>query len=137
MPTLQLRPLALPRPPSGPRFGELTAWTGNGGPSRGHPARAMPFSFEVPLPDDATLRRLHLVGVFARFAGLEHEASGALGAILTLEQGGSVAMRLELVNGRRAGASGRLHEPLAVSPPRSRDARLPWLPAKPAPGRLP
>ncbi len=100
MPTLELRPLDLPRPISGPRFGDAVGWTGNGGPSRGNPARAMPFSFEVPLPEDAALQRLHLVGVLARFAGSEHEAPGTLGAILTLERGGTVALRVELVNGR-------------------------------------
>lgn len=100
MPTLELRPLALPRPLSGPRFGGSTAWTGNGGPSRGHPARAMPFSFEVTLPEDSEIRRLHLVGVLARFAGTEHEAAGTIGAILNLESNGTPEMRLELVNGR-------------------------------------
>ena len=111
MPTVALVPLSLPRPLSGPRFGDATAWVGNGGPSRGHPARAMPFSFEASLPEEATLRRLHLVGVLARFAGHEHEAAGALGAILTLEQGGLVTMRLELVNGRHYGDASCLDVP--------------------------
>ncbi len=103
MQTLDLRPLDLPRPAEGPRLGGEPAWVGNGGPTRGHPARAMPFSFEVALPEDAVLTRLHVVGVLARFAGAEHEAAGALGAILTLEREGTPALRLELTNGRHYG----------------------------------
>ena len=78
-------------------------WVGNGGPSRGHPARAMPHSFEVALPEDEVLRRVHLVGVFARFAGARYEAVGSLGAILSLERRGETVMRVELVNGRHYG----------------------------------
>jgi AraC-like DNA-binding protein len=101
----ELKPLALPRPPGGPRLEgtEGPAWSSNGGPSRGHPARAMPFSFEVELPPHVELRRIHMVGVFARFAGAEHETVGSLGAIFTLEHHGAPTMRLELVNGRHYG----------------------------------
>jgi len=67
----------------------------------------MPFSFETPLPEGAVLRRIHLVGVLARFAGAEHESPGTLGAILTLEREGAPALRVELANGRHYGdASG-------------------------------
>lgn len=103
MPILDLRPLALPRPPAGPHFGDVVGWVGNGGPSRAHPARAMPFSFEVPLPGGVTLRRLQIVGVLARYGGAEYEAPGTLGAILSLEHDGVSAMRLDLVNGRHYG----------------------------------
>ncbi|RYG18516.1 hypothetical protein EON82_22515, partial [bacterium] len=101
----EVRPLALPRPFDGPRFegADSPAWTSNGGPTRGHPARAMPFSFETPLPDDALLRRVHLVGVLARFSGPEHESVGSLGAIVTLEQNGAPSLRIELTNGRHYG----------------------------------
>ena len=103
MTTLDLRPLQLDRPLAGPAFDGALGWTGNGGPTRGHPARAMPFSFEVPLPTDEVLRRLHIVGVLARFAGPDHEPPGALGALLTLESAGAPTLRVELVNGRHYG----------------------------------
>lgn len=108
MPTLDLQPLYLPRPAEGPRLGGEPAWVGNGGPTRGHPARAMPFSFDVALPSEAVVRRLHLVGILARFAEAEHEAPGALGAIVTLEREGSPVLRLELINGRHYGAASDL-----------------------------
>lgn len=98
------RSLSLPRPAEGPRWNEgEPGWSGNGGPSRGHPARAFPFSMEMPLPPDGRLRRLHFDGVLARFAGREHEAPGTLGAIVTLEDGERTVARFELVNGRHYG----------------------------------
>ncbi len=110
---LDLRPLELPRPLSGPAFEGAVGWVGNGGPTRAHPARAMPFSFEASLPEDAVLRRIHLVGVLARFAEPEHEPAGALGAILTLEHAGMPALRVEMANGRHYGDASCL-EPLDV-----------------------
>ena len=95
--------LDLPRPATGPVYDGVVGWVGNGGPSRGHPARAMPFSFEVALPQDEILCRLHLVGVLARFAGEEYESPGSLGAILTLETDGTPTLRVELSNGRHYG----------------------------------
>ena len=111
METLALHSLDLPRPLSGPSFDGVVGWVGNGGPFKGHPARALPFSFEVELPCDAVLHRLHLVGVLARFAGGDHEGPGAVGAILTLERGGSAVMRVEMVNGRHYGDAG-IAEPI-------------------------
>ena len=102
MPSLDLRDLAFPKSAIGSNE-EVRGWVGNGGPSRGHPSRAMPQTFEVELPADEVLHRLHLVGILARFAGAEHEAVGALGAIVTFERRGETVMRVELVNGRHYG----------------------------------
>lgn len=95
--------LDVPKLPIPSSEGGLKGWIGNGGPSRAHPARAMPQSFEVDLPEDEILKRVSLVGVLARYAGPEHEAIGSVGAILTLERQNTPVFRVELVNGRHYG----------------------------------
>ncbi len=99
----------LPRPEGGPRFhleghpdipaSGKAGWRSNGGASRTHPARAFPFSLEVPIPD-GILHRVHLLGVFAMFAGPEYEATGALGASVQLTAGSEIVFRHELLNGQ-------------------------------------
>jgi AraC-like DNA-binding protein len=44
--------------------------------------------------------RLHLLGIFAQFAGPEHEVAGTLGASLQLLDEDSIQFRQEIVNGR-------------------------------------
>lgn len=80
----------------------LKGWASNGGPGRKHPARALPLSLDMEEPDEIGLiRRLMLVGVFARYADEEHEATGTLGANLQfLDPEGKVVQRIELYRGR-------------------------------------
>jgi len=76
-------------------------WQSNGGAGRGHPARRLPNRVVIPLP--TALARVHsitLVGVFALFAAPEDEPTGSLGASVTLESGGNVIERFNLVNQR-------------------------------------
>lgn len=76
------------------------AWRSNGGPQRGHPARALPFSLEARLPLEEPLRRVHLIGVFALYAQAPYESVGTLGASIQLLKGTEVVFRQELLNGR-------------------------------------
>ncbi|HLK14243.1 MAG TPA: AraC family transcriptional regulator [Fimbriimonadaceae bacterium] len=89
----------------------LPAFRSNGGPSRHHPARSFPFSFEIELPEvPGSLRRLSLFGVFALFAGPDNEAPGTFGATLRGYDTGSETVRYDLINGTSY-ADGRDLEP--------------------------
>ncbi len=83
------------------------AWQSNGGPSRRHPARALPFSLEVPLPDGpGQLVSVILVGVFALYADPDTEPAGAIGATLQLADSGGSAWRQNMILGRHYGPGG-------------------------------
>ncbi|AIE88032.1 AraC family transcriptional regulator [Fimbriimonas ginsengisoli Gsoil 348] len=98
------------RPLHGPSFsgsgGDLPctggiAWQSNGGPNRGHPARSLPFTLDVPLGGLSGLVRVHLVGAFALHADPANEPSGTLGASLQLvDERGDALHRQDLLNGR-------------------------------------
>lgn len=76
-------------------------WQSNGGPMRRHPARACPYSIEIPIPaTPSKLDKISLVGVFARFAGPESEPVGAIGGTIQLTDGNQVVHRYELIQGR-------------------------------------
>lgn len=79
------------------------AWRSNGGPVRGHPARALPFSLECEIPRAGELLGFELIGVFAFFAGSDCEARGTVGASIHLEEGREAVWRQELINGRHYG----------------------------------
>ncbi|HSI73901.1 MAG TPA: AraC family transcriptional regulator [Fimbriimonas sp.] len=82
----------------------LPGWQSNGGPTRGHPARSLPFTLEADLTSiSGDICRLNILGVFAQFAGREHESSGTLGASLQLIEGSDPAFRVDLLNGRHYG----------------------------------
>jgi AraC-like DNA-binding protein len=105
--------LTFARPSFGPAFStppELAmpgsgspAWRSNGGPTRNHPARSWPNSFEAPLPKVGGLVRIHILGVLAQFAGPTLEVPGTLGASIQLLNGEVIAFRKELVNSRHYG----------------------------------
>ena len=79
-------------------------WQSNGGPTRKHPARALPFSLDADLPrDSGRLTRIHLLGVFSIFAGKEVEAVGTLGANVQLADSQSISFRQDLLNGTHYG----------------------------------
>ena len=76
-------------------------WMSNGGPTRTHPARALPFTFEAQFNElDGVPKRLELIGVFARYADLKVEAAGTLGASVQIVNDGNTLFRHDLVQGR-------------------------------------
>lgn len=75
-------------------------WQSNGGPTRAHPARALPFSLDAELPrDSGRLAKIHILGVFSIFASKEAETGGTLGANVQLADGQTVSYRLDMLNG--------------------------------------
>lgn len=78
-------------------------WQGNGGPTRDHPARGYPYSFEALVPDrDDALTRIRMVGVFALHGGPEPD--GAPGAtVQLLGAGHEPLMKVDLMSGRHYG----------------------------------
>jgi AraC-like DNA-binding protein len=99
------------RPLEGPRFeGSLDSaelklsgevgWSSNGGPGRGHPARALPGLLELPLVSTTgVLEGIVLVGVFARWAAPKQESIGTVGGSIQFGSDES-GHRLDLLNGR-------------------------------------
>ena len=80
------------------------AWQSNGGPYKGHPARALPFTLEVPVPkDQGKLIRIHLAGIFALWANEETDPSGSRGASIQLFNQDEFVHRLDLISGRHYG----------------------------------
>jgi AraC-like DNA-binding protein len=86
------------------------AWQSHGGPTRGHPARSLPFTLEAPIPPDAgQLKRIYFLGVFAMYAEREAEPPGTLGASVQLVDGEErVQYRQDLLNGRHYSDARRL-----------------------------
>ncbi|MBN9500856.1 MAG: helix-turn-helix transcriptional regulator [Armatimonadetes bacterium] len=85
-------------------FCGLPGWQSNGGDYRGHPARGLPFSLEIPLEEiEGALKRIEIFGVFALYADGEREAPGTFGATLQILDEREVAFRLDLINGRHYG----------------------------------
>lgn len=85
----------------------LPGWQSNGGPTRGHPARSLPFSFEAKLSEEqGQLIRVHILGVFALHANSSAEAFGTLGAtVQLLAADREIVSRFDLLNGRHYGDS--------------------------------
>lgn len=78
-----------------------SAWLSNGGASRSHPSRSLPFSMECPLDDlGGQAKRLELVGIFARFADLKVEPAGSIGGSIQISDGYEVVFRVDLIQGR-------------------------------------
>jgi AraC-like DNA-binding protein len=86
-------------------------WQSNGGPTRGHPARSLPFSFDARVPDRrGRLLRVHLVGIFAFHGDPRSEALGTLGATVQLiASDGEIVQRYDLINGRHYGDPSQKH----------------------------
>jgi AraC-like DNA-binding protein len=77
------------------------AWMSNGGSSRTHPARSLPFSLELPLQElGGEPVRVEMVGVFARFADSKVEPSGTIGASIQVRRDEEIAFRQDLIQGR-------------------------------------
>jgi AraC-like DNA-binding protein len=76
-------------------------WQSYGGPHKGHPARAYPYTLEIPVPqNEGKLVRVHLAGVFALWSEPQYEALGTRGASVSLTKNGDMIYRLDLVSGR-------------------------------------
>ena len=79
----------------------VIGWQSNGGHSRRHPARALPFTLEVMPPVfDGRLISITVVGVFSLYATPDVEPSGALGGSLQLLHGTDIVFRRDLIQGR-------------------------------------
>lgn len=77
----------------------LPSWQSNGGPSRGHPNRALPFTLKIDIPETADrLCQVYVIGVFALWAGAE--GSGAMGGSLTIGDEAKPLVRIDLLNRR-------------------------------------
>lgn len=108
------------RPEDGPVFAETDAlpltgrpgWRSNGGPSRGHPARALPLTLEIS--GRPGVRRVHVVGIFAMYADATSESRGSLGGSLHFGAGSEILMRVDLVNGRNYDDARRLDTSPAI-----------------------
>jgi hypothetical protein len=87
-------------------FSGLPGWRSNGGPVRGHPARAFPLSLEIA--GRAGLKRAHFLGIFAMYAQPSEEGPGTMGASIHFGSGGEILHRVDLVNGRNYHDSGVL-----------------------------
>lgn len=80
------------------------AWQSNGGPHRGHPARALPLTLDVPIPEiGGKLLRIHLVGIFAAYVDPAEEHPGSLGAGVQLLAERDLVFRQDLLCGRHYG----------------------------------
>ena len=80
----------------------LKGWASNGGAGRAHPARALPLSLNIECPDEIGIfRKFLMVGVFARYAAIQNEPTGSLGASLQfLNPEGKIVHHVELVRGK-------------------------------------
>lgn len=79
-------------------------WQSNGGASRHHPSRALPFTLEVQIPPDfGRLKQVYLIGLLALSADPLTEPSGALGGLVTLSRAKKSIHRLDLIQGRHYG----------------------------------
>lgn len=92
------------------RVGESRGWASNGGAGRKHPARALPLTLSFEAPEEiGIVRKLLLVGVFARYADEHHEPGGSLGANLQLlDPEGQTVQRLDLICGKHYGDASKL-----------------------------
>lgn len=79
-------------------------WQSNGGASRHHPCRALPFTLETQIPpDQGRLKQVFMIGLLALSADPLTEPSGALGGLVTLTRAKKVVHRLDLIQGRHYG----------------------------------
>lgn len=86
-----------------------SAWMSNGGASRSHPSRSLPFSTECSLYDlGGQPSRIELIGVFARFADLKVEPAGSIGGSVQIGDGHEIVFRLDLIQGRHYEAAENL-----------------------------
>lgn len=96
------------RPPQGPCFlGELPGdfrasggcpWQSNGGPTRAHPDRSLPYSLEIDISGSVgQLQRVHLLGVFGLYCDAEPPTT--VGACLQFLGHGEMLLRQDLMRG--------------------------------------
>lgn len=79
-------------------------WQSNGGPTRRHPARALPFTLEVQIPkSQSRLKFVHLAGIFAVHADPSIEPAGAIGAVFSLQKTKQIVHRVDFIQGRHYG----------------------------------
>ena len=82
-------------------YQEGPVWQSNGGPYRGHAARAYPFNLDIDFGQlPSALKRVHILGVFALYASREDEAIGTIGASIHFIRERQMLSHHQLVNGR-------------------------------------
>jgi len=128
-PRTHIVPGRFPRPSEGSVFGLLNpsssdselvlsgapAWQSNGGHFRGHPARSLPFTLDVPLGEQGDLTRIHVVGLLAVYADTACESLGTVGATLHLSEDQETVFRQDLVNGRHYSDARQLGAPSRIN----------------------
>lgn len=83
-------------------FNSSVGWQSNGGPTRFHPHRALPYSLEIPIPynqECGPLIKIYILGIFALWAGLEGEKQGDIGANIFLTKLEKPLLHYNLVYG--------------------------------------
>jgi AraC-like DNA-binding protein len=76
-------------------------WMSNGGGTRVHPAKSLPFSLEIGIEDlPGPPVRLEMIGAFARFASSTLEPAGTIGATVQIVNDDQLAFRQDLIQGR-------------------------------------
>ncbi len=80
-------------------------WQSNGGASRSHPSRALPFLCEIiPSTEQGGFLSVEITGIFALHAGLENEPAGTIGASLQwIDKTGRMLHGMSLVCGKHYG----------------------------------
>jgi AraC-like DNA-binding protein len=78
--------------------GEMV-WLSNGGATRHHPAKSLPFSLEIALDDALAVERIEIVGVLARFADPKIEPYGTIGASVQFHREDQLVFRHDLIQG--------------------------------------
>lgn len=80
--------------------GHEVGWQSNGGDTRGHRWRSLPFSLDVVLPEIAGVAtRIALMGVFALQSSADVEAKGTLGATIQFFQREEPLFRIDMLSG--------------------------------------
>ena len=86
-----MRPIELP-------FSQELGWQSQGGTAERHVSRALPMTLAVSVPTDKTVRKVHLLGVFALYSN--GDAKGARGAAIQFFRQNQLVHTLELVRNR-------------------------------------
>ncbi len=90
----------------------LSAWQSNGGPGRGHPARALPYTLRIDLPETSErLVKVYFYGVFALWAEPSIEGPSSIGAVLTIGDERTPLTRIDFLSRRHYDDAGQLEKP--------------------------
>lgn len=77
-------------------------WQSNGGLTRFHPSRALPYTLEAFIPqnkESGSLIKIHILGIFSLWAGSKGEKKGDIGANLLLIKSGNSVFNVNIIFG--------------------------------------